>query len=78
MAEIIFNSNTDYNQAEVIVKEMFSDYMADKCGCGCSGSKGCDVGNLMLAIDIDKEYNTTRWENDIRLAYKLLKSKCGC
>ena len=75
-APIIFNANTDYTVAESIIKQMFSDIIANKCE--CNTDLDCNVGSLMVAIDIDRNTNTSRWQKDIETAYFIMKSNCSC
>lgn len=80
MAQTIkFDDDTDYEAVEIIVKQMYSDLKASKCkGCGCHGDLECKLSSIMVAMDINKDTNETRWQDNIKTAYKMLKSKCGC
>lgn len=73
-----FDENTDYILVEAEVKTMFSDLVASKCSCSCKGDVECKITTLLTAIAIDKGVNDSRWKTNLRVAYKLLKGRCGC
>lgn len=81
MAEVIkFNELTDYTAAETIVTQMYSDLESCKCGGKGDCGKGTlrEVSTIMVAMRINKTTNVARWQDNIKVAYKLLKKVCKC
>jgi len=77
---IIFNDDTDYDAVLVATKLLFSDIVATKDGCGCSGDtdhKLCKVLTYITAADQNKiNLNQVRYEEAVKAAY--LSIDCNC
>ena len=74
---IFIGVGTDYNAAEVIVKEM-SSYIRSQAGCNCYSSLESKLNNIdftLTCMDYDSAAvlnNTSRWQVDVEVAYRLL------
>lgn len=77
---VIFDENTDYEEVELLVRQLFSEKISDNCGCGCGPTKGslCEISILLSDIDYVKTANVPRYEADVEAAYKLLTTKSNC
>lgn len=72
---ITFDSNTDYNQVEILLKEMFSDLNAQT-----PNPKSTKISKVfamalpfMEIMEFDRTNNVQRWQSDIQSAYKILQ-----
>lgn len=77
---IIFNEDTDYDAVLATTKLLFSDLVATKDGCGCSGDlnhKLCKVLTYITAAEINKtNLDQVRYEEAVESAY--LAIDCNC
>lgn len=72
---IIFNSSTDYQAAETLLLQMFSDLNAEY-GCAKPEQAKGEMAKAMPFLQnlaYDKANNVQRWRNDIKSAYLLLQ-----
>lgn len=72
---IIFNDSTDYEAAEILLLQLFSDL--NQRG-GCCKSKPVERAFIQSTPFLenrvyDKETSLTRWENDVKSAYLILQ-----
>lgn len=70
-----FDDETNWNEVEVLLFELFSDLNAQG---GCCKSKNVDKAfsqamPFLQLIPFDRVNNTQRWQNDIKSAYQILQ-----
>lgn len=71
-----FNSETDYTAVLNTTKLMYSDLTSQSKGC-CHSNKTeevlCETDKLLQAAQIDENSgDVSRYQNDVKVAYKLL------
>lgn len=73
---IVFDENTDYEAAEELVRELYSEKIKDMYKCQCSLLESLSpVGLILIDLPFAKINYPSRYQADIQAAYKLLTAK---